>query len=243
MPIYPLRLSVTNPSFENGTAPGTGWVTVNGTPGFGTANPPPDLRGGNRYLIVSTSGGTGTYRVRQDVPLPAECWADIDAGLLSVTIRGLWANTAAGNDVGFVELAFLDGAGAVLATSASGAFPDSVQSWSAFGFTAAIPAGTRTLRLILGGTWVSGSAVDSYFDAIEAELILTATPAADLVQVYAERLGETPSIGRVAQVYTEALVAEGAAAGISQTYSELIRSIADRPISATGGTVVCIITG
>lgn len=243
MPVYPLRLSVANPSFETGTAPGTGWSTVNGSPGFGTANPSPDPRGGNRYLVISTAGGAGSYRVRQDVPVPAEIWGDLDVGRLAATLRGLWANYAAGNDVGFVELAFLDGAGTTLAIAASGAFPDSVQSWSPFAFTASVPSGTHTLRLILGGTWTSGVSVDSYFDAIEAELVVSGAATASVAQMYAERLGDGASIVHAAQVYGEVLLNVPSPVRISQTNAELIRSVADNPATMAEGMIVCVIAG
>lgn len=243
MTVYPLALTVANPCFETGTAPGTGWVTVNGTPGFGAANPLPDPRGGGRYLIVSTGGGAGTYRVRQDIAIPAAVQTDVDAGALSASLRCLWANFAAGNDTGFVELAFLDGGGAVISTATSPSFADAPKTWVAQAFTSAIPAGTRTLRLILAGTDVTGAAIDSYFDAVEAELVPTTPPAAVVTQGYGELVAATASAVRVSQLYTESLAAAASSARVGQLYAELIRSVADKPATAVGGTVVCIVAG
>jgi hypothetical protein len=241
--VYPLRLTITNPSFESGTAPGTGWVTVNGTPAFGTVAPVPDPRGGSRYLTISSGGGAGSYRVRQDIAVPAGCLADVDAGLLSATMRFLWANYGAGNDIGFVEIAFLNGAGTVLATVSSGTFADSPQAWTQKAHTAAIPATTRTLRLILGGTWASGTAIDSYFDLVEADLVLATPPAGDVIQVYAESIGIVASGGRLTQAYAEALIETASPGRIVEAYAELIRSVADKPTTASGGTIVCIVAG
>lgn len=243
MATYPLPLTVANPGFESGTAPGTGWVTVNGTPGFGTTNPLPDPRGGSRYLIVSTGGGAGSYRVRQDIAIPAAAYTDVDAGVLSATLRCLWANFAAGNDTGFVELAFLDGGGAAISTATSPSFADSPKIWTAQAFTATVPAGTRTLRLILAGTYVTGTAIDSYFDAVEAELALTSPPAAVVTQGYSELIEESASATRVSQTYAESLLAAASSARVGQVYAELIRLVADKPATAAGGTVVCIVAG
>lgn len=243
MPTYPKRLAVTNPSFETGVAPGDGWTTVNGTPVFKITSPPTDIRGGSRYLQVANNGSAGSYRVRQDVAVPADCLTDVDAGLLSVSLRVLWSNFAAGNDIGFVEVAFLDVADALISTASSGNFPDSAQAWGLRAHTPAIPAGTRKLRLILGGTWVTGTSTDSYFDIVDAELVLSTPPAGDLVQLYGEALLEAPSPARAAQAYTEALLATASSGRAAQIYAELIRSVADKPATAGGGTIVCVVTG
>ena len=243
MATYPRRLSLTNPGFETGSAPGDGWTTVNGTPIFRTSTPGPDLRGGARYLHINNTGAAGSYRVRQDVGIPADCHADADGGLLSASLRFLWANYGAGNDVGFVELTFLDGADAVISTAASGSLGDSAQAWSPKAFTAAVPVDSRKVRVNLGGTWASGSSTDSYFDAIELELIETASAAADVHQLYAELIETTDtSAALVAQVYGELIeTTDEGLAQVNQLYAELIRSVADKPATAVGGTIVCII--
>jgi hypothetical protein len=244
MPVYPRRLTVANPGFETGSVPGDGWTIVNGAPAFRSASPAPDLRGGTRYLHLNTNGIAGSYRVRQDIAIPAECHADADAGLVSASLRFLWANYAAGNDIGFVELAFLDGADAVIATAASGSLGDSAQAWSQQAFTAAVLANTRKLRVILGGTWASGGSTDSYFDAIELELIETAAVAADVRQLYAELIAATDtSAAQVAQVYGALIATTDSAASVHKLYAELIRTTADKPATASGGAIVCIIAG
>lgn len=245
MATYPRRLSLTNPGFETGSAPGDGWTTVNGTPVFRIATPGPDLRGGARYLHVNNTGTAGSYRVRQDSAIPADCHADVDAGLVSASLRFLWADYGAGNDIGFVELAFLNAADAVISTAASGSLGDSVQAWSQKAFTAAVPANARKVRVILGGTWASGTSTDSYFDAIELEVVQTASAAADVHQVYAELIETTDaSAAQVAQVYGELIATtDDSLAQVSQLYAELIRTTADKPATAAGGTIVCIIAG
>ena len=245
MATYPRRLSLTNPGFESGSAPGDGWTTVNGTPVFRTSTPGPDIRGGARYLHVNNTGAAGSYRIHQDVAIPADCHADADAGLVSASLRFLWANFGAGNDIGFVELTFLNGADAVISTAASGSLGDSAQAWSQKAFTAAVPANTRKVRVTLGGTWASGSSTDSYFDQIELELIETASAAADVHQLYAELIETTEtSAAQVAQVYGELIATTDASlAAVSQLYAELIRSVADKPATAAGGTIGCIIAG
>lgn len=241
MPTYPKRLAVTNPSFETGPAPGDGWTTVNGTPVFRSTNPPPDIRAPGRYLQIAGNGSAGSYRVRQDIALPADSLADVDGGLLALSMRFLWANAGAGNDIGFAELAFLDTTNALLQTAASASLPDSPLAWAERSFSAPIPTGTRHVRLILGGTWASGPATDTYFDLVEAELVASAQAAGDVVQLYAEALLDAPSQGRIAQAYGEALLVTPSSGLLSQLYAELIRSSADTPVSASGGTVVCIV--
>ena len=245
MATYPRRLTVANPGFETGSAPGDGWTTVNGTPVIRSATPGPDLRGGARYLHVNNTGVAGSYRVRQDLGISADCHADVDAGLLSANLRFLWANYGAGNDVGFVELAFLDGSDAVISTAASGSLGDSAQAWSQKAFTAAVPVNSRKVRILLGGTWASGSSTDSYFDAIELELVQTAAAAADVHQLYAELIATTDtSAAQVAQVYGELIeTTDDSLAAVSQLYAELIRTTADKPATAAGGTIVSVIAG
>jgi hypothetical protein len=244
MATYPKRLQVTNPSFETGAAtPGDGWTTLSGSPAFRNSGPPPDPRGGTRYLVLDNPGASGTWRVRQDLPIPAECLADVDAAVLAASMRFLWSNLAAGNDIGFVELAFLDAADAVLATVPSGSFPDSPQTWTSHAFAGPVPSGARKVRLVLGGTWVTGNWTDSYFDVVEAELVVAGEPAGKVLQAYAEALATAPSGGRVGQGYAEALVSTSGPARASQIYAELIRSVADKPATATGGTIVCVVLG
>lgn len=108
-----------------------------------------------------------------------------------------------------------------------------------------MPANARKVRVLLSGTWASGTSTDSYFDAVELELIETATAAADVHQLYAELITTTDTgAARVVQLYGELIAtADDSLTAVSQLYAELIRTTADKPATAWGGTTVCIIAG
>lgn len=65
----------------------------------------------------------------------------------------------------------------------------------------------------------------------------------EISQAYGELLIETVGQIRVSQAYVEALLTTASAVRIGQVYAELIRSVADRPATAAGGTVVCVVAG
>jgi hypothetical protein len=60
-------------------------------------------------------------------------------------------------------------------------------------------------------------------------------------QAYGELLIETVGPIRVSQIYAEAVLTTISVVRVGQVYVELIRSVADKPAFAAGGTVVCII--
>jgi hypothetical protein len=65
----------------------------------------------------------------------------------------------------------------------------------------------------------------------------------EVSQTYGELLIETVGPIRVSQTYSEALLTTASPARVGQVYAELVRSIADKPATAAGGTVVCIVAG
>ena len=104
-------------------------------------------------------------------------------------------NTAASDEIGCVEIDFLLAASAPISTAAGG--QSRRQPAELVGahliLTAAVPAGTRKIGLILGGTYLAGSTMNSHFDVVEAELALASPSAGELTQLYAEVVVESES--------------------------------------------------
>ena len=65
----------------------------------------------------------------------------------------------------------------------------------------------------------------------------------EVSQAYGELLIETVGPIRVSQAYVEALLTTASSARVGQVYAELVRSVADKPATAAGGTVVCVVVG
>ena len=65
----------------------------------------------------------------------------------------------------------------------------------------------------------------------------------EVSQAYGELLIETVGSMRVSQTYAEALLTTASTLRVGQVYAELIRSVADKPATAAGGTVVCVVAG
>ncbi|HRJ60404.1 MAG TPA: hypothetical protein PKZ99_04405 [Azospirillaceae bacterium] len=65
----------------------------------------------------------------------------------------------------------------------------------------------------------------------------------EVSQAYGELLIETVGPIRVSQTYAETLLTTASAVRVGQVYAELIRSVADKPATAAGGTVVCVVVG
>ncbi len=64
-------------------------------------------------------------------------------------------------------------------------------------------------------------------------------------QLYAELIETTDtSAAQVVQIYGELIeTTDESFAQVGQLYAELIRTTADKPATAAGGTIVCIIAG
>ncbi|HRJ61848.1 MAG TPA: hypothetical protein PKZ99_11790 [Azospirillaceae bacterium] len=65
----------------------------------------------------------------------------------------------------------------------------------------------------------------------------------EVSQAYGELLVETVGPIRVSQIYAEGLLMTASTLRVGQVYAELIRSVADKPATAAGGTVVCVVAG
>ena len=122
---------------------------------------------GDRYFAV---GGLCTEsdlgRMHQDVDVSA--WADsIDAEVQMVVARGMLSDWG-GADVPAMRVVFLNESGIQL--NETGWFEMPVATWTEVTIEAPVPPLTRTLRLELQGTLVSGVDNDSYFDALSLRM-------------------------------------------------------------------------
>lgn len=165
---YPMRLrqttyplSITNPGSESGI---TGWTAllgilisiVGGSGGY------PAARTGSNYFGFSNNSNGLAY---QDVAVPIGANAVVDLGTATAVINYWQAGYAAGNDKGRIDLEFFDSGMTSLGISTN---VDNSPGTSFVNYTASatIPSLTRTIRVKMVGTWVSGSSCDSLFDDI-----------------------------------------------------------------------------
>lgn len=156
-------LTVTNPGFETGVL--TPWVQESGSgAAVGTNHGGYAAHGGTYQLRV---GASSFAIVSQDVSVPSDYHADIDAGDAIVCLTG-WQNGWSGDgDTGWLSLAFYDGSAVEIAGSAAtGEAFNGGGTWVEYGVTARVPANTRTIRVRLNGDRSSGTNLDAYFDDI-----------------------------------------------------------------------------
>jgi len=164
---YPIRLrqttyglSITNPGSESGVS---GWTSSLGTliskvggSGF------PAARTGSNYFAFSNNSNGMAY---QDVAVPGGANAVVDAGTATAVISYWQAALAANNDKGRIDLEFFDAGMVSLGTVTN---PDNSPGAAFVNYIASgtIPALTRTIRIKLVGTWVTGSSCDALFEDI-----------------------------------------------------------------------------
>lgn len=161
-------LPITNGDFETGNL--TGWTAV--TSSWALSDPfegtPPYQ--GNYAAFVASSGNPA--RLRQDVSLvPTFSTAEIDAGSsFTVQCRGIHT-TNNDSDTARLSITPLDGSGVALAAATTA--QNSLRSWQLITCTAALPVGTRTLRIELLGTVAGqGSTSNSGFDVVTGSVSL-----------------------------------------------------------------------
>jgi hypothetical protein len=161
MAAYPYQLTIVNPDAENGI---TGWTNITGaisaSNSLGSAVP----RNGSYSFRTQN---TATVEARQDVVLPGEVLTDVDAGGLYAYFAAPQSGYESDADRGRVRIAFYDNADAIIGAAVSGPDVSGYVAWANNYVKAAVPTGTRKIRLTLLGTRVSGTYCDAYWDDFE----------------------------------------------------------------------------
>lgn len=164
--VYPIRLRqtsyplvITNPGAEIGVS---GWTTSFGTLISRTSGGGyPSAHSGTNYFAFSNNSNGLTY---QDVPVPVGANTVVDTGTAVINFSYWQAAFSPNNDRGRIDLEFFN-AGMVslgIVTNAD----NSPTGFTNYKFASGIPVNTRTVRVKMVGTWVSGAACDSLFDTI-----------------------------------------------------------------------------
>ncbi|GIG55827.1 hypothetical protein Lfu02_01990 [Longispora fulva] len=156
-----------------------GWAVSAGEPNvvcYGAAGGYPDAGtpgSPNRGTGFLAGGGTGNSSLTQNVIVSA-AGAAIDAGGVTYNLSGWLGGYSSQNDRVGLTATFLSGTGTALGTSQLGpvtsANRGNVTKFLQKTATGTVPAGTRTVRLVLAFTWASGGAIDGYADDLSLTL-------------------------------------------------------------------------
>ncbi len=122
---------------------------------------------GDYYFGVGALCQEAEYaEAEQDVDISA--WADeVDSGAATAMIDVMLANWS-GYDQPAVWLVYVNGDGEEVGQSS--VLTDATATWTAFQLNAPIPSTTRTLRVMLSGTFYSGVDTDAYVDDLSVRL-------------------------------------------------------------------------
>jgi hypothetical protein len=164
---YPYPLLIANPGGESGTS---GWTNVTSTLTTRSSNPNP--RTGAAYFHSTSSGAAS--ECYQDIALPADVLDEVDASLLTFEFAA-WQAGYTDADTGTMRFQFLDGSDGDLGTTTGSPY-DGTSTWAQNTLSAAVPVGTRKVRLTLLGTRAAGTSLDAYWDDLTATLNVTQPP-------------------------------------------------------------------
>jgi len=164
---YPIRLRqttyamvFTNPGAETGV---TGWTSSLGTLISRTSSGGyPAAHGGTNFFAFSNNSNGLAY---QDVAVPVGAYGVVDGGSAIVQLSYWQAAYALNNDKGRIDLEYFDG-GMVSLGTVTNADNSPGAVFTNYLISGTIPANTRTIRVKLVGTFVTGSACDALFDDI-----------------------------------------------------------------------------
>ena len=146
---------------------------------------------GDYYLYAGTSANSIIY---QDLALPAGQHAAVDAGQRTVEVT--WRQGShKSKDKGAVILQFLDGGGLSTGPDVESDLVAASKWWWDRALSAAVPAGTRTIRLKLRGLRSNGTENSAYFDAVAAKLLLYGSGASALPPRLASWSFQVPTSG------------------------------------------------
>lgn len=275
MAVYPSQITLTNAGFETtGGWTGTGDISFSGQYIDAAAQAIVKAAYGDQFLLLHTGNLPDTeLRAWQDVAVDSGFYSDIDAGKLSATIRCQWtvvSGGAFGSYRGWLEIGYYDSDDLLIANYVGSDFTidaspndyptDDIgfyQVWRPQQYTHTVPAGTRTIRVTLGGADGSNTPCGSMFDAVELEVFDNTDPRIIVEQAYTEFLGAVdsaaqvlqeyveviedgnPSNVSVPQVYAEALVVSPSPAEVSQVYAEaMVASPSDALVAQVYAEVV-----
>ncbi|BBH18458.1 hypothetical protein Back2_27450 [Nocardioides baekrokdamisoli] len=183
---------IVNPGAESGecsvnglqgeTLPG--WTITNGMPtnvcygtagGFPTSTTPGAPSRGNTFFA---GGGTGNATMEQSVDVSSAATA-IDAGGVTYNLSGWLGGWSSQNDTAGVQATFLNASGTSVGTAQLAAVTASdrgnTTEFLQRTATAAVPAGTRTVRVDVNYVWSGGSTTDGYVDNLSLTLSTTVT--------------------------------------------------------------------
>jgi hypothetical protein len=149
-------IELINPSFELGTYGWTGTLSVIGDTSFG--EPP---QHGSAQGWAGSNSYSGFW---QDISLPPEWYADIDAATATLSnVSAYHLTYASQSDTGRLFVAFIDGVGATIGSAFSGFASDDTWTLHTVDPTA-IPATTRVIRIGTENIRIDGTHNDNYWD-------------------------------------------------------------------------------
>jgi uncharacterized phage protein (TIGR02218 family) len=186
-----------NPGFDRADL--TGWTVVSGSASAKTASAPLGPKTGTHFL---EGGAVASFEVHQTVDLAGVADpAKTDAGDYRITIQAWRANGGGDTvDQGRLRLQLLDSSGAVLATPLDTGSEVAPTSWALReAVDAAVPAGTRQIRVLFTGTRMGGTACNAALDGVSGFLTDTASMVATSA-VYEDRIYACVTAGTTAAV-------------------------------------------
>ncbi|MBV8529173.1 MAG: ricin-type beta-trefoil lectin domain protein [Candidatus Dormibacteraeota bacterium] len=154
------------------TSGGPNFTCYNATGGFPTASTPGAQPGNGLF----TGGTRGNSSLQQNVDVAADATA-IDGGSATYNLSGWLGGWQTQNDRADVVATFVNGSGASLGSSQIGPVTNTdrgnVTEFLQRTASGAIPAGTRSIQVVLNSIWTAGSTTDGYAE----DLSLTVSPA------------------------------------------------------------------
>lgn len=152
-------VTITNPGAESGM---TGWTNSGMASGVPSVAP----RTGAAAFTGGTTASTSAY---QDVAVPAGAISAVDIGA-AVFYASWWQAGFTDADTGNVEFAMYDASSNLLGTDPGPGMFDGTGTWTQRTRSINLPIGTRTVRMTMKATRVSGTNNDAYFDDFTAEV-------------------------------------------------------------------------
>lgn len=203
---FAISNALVNPDFEldalgTSVASLTGWTIVSGNWDLhDSSNNGLSPHAGSQYL---EGGNTGSGEIRQDIDMEAILpqLSSIDAGNILIQFVGWRANSMV-DDEGQIIIEYLDSAGAVLTTAYDSTSeeitPEDTWATRTFGLSA-LTSGTRTVRLRLLYTRITGGTTEAAFDDLSIGFVDSSlTPATTTQRQYGNRVYEVTVAGTTA---------------------------------------------
>lgn len=161
-----------------------GWTITNGTPtivcygspgGYPTSTTPGPTNRGNAFFA---GGATGSSTMEQSVDVSSAASA-IDAGGVTYSLSGWLGGWSSQNDTAGVQATFLGASGSSLGTAQLPAVTASdrgnTTEFLQRTASAAVPVGTRSIKVDVTYTWSAGNTTDGYVDNLSLTLSTAVT--------------------------------------------------------------------